>query len=156
MSSSCTFVSVFHYYPSWGVRHLAWKHVHVGGHIFTSISVLVKMVFHFETQDVVNMQNKFETGSVWIWKLSQQVNHVNTACIHGGSQTTGTMDNWYHAIFDIGGQLGPSIYVKVDNWYHQLFPEWTTGTMPFFPEWTTGTISYITQILVPSQFDRCG
>jgi len=41
------------------------------------------------------------------------------------------MDNWYHAIVDIGGQLGPSSYVKVDNWYHQVFPEWTTGTMPF-------------------------
>jgi len=49
-----------------------------------------------------------------------------------GSQTTGTMDNWYHAIFDTGGQLGPSSYVKVDNWYHQVFPEWTTGTMFFF------------------------
>ena len=31
------------------------------------------------------------------------------------------MDNWYHAIFDLGGQLGPSSYVKVDNWYHQVF-----------------------------------
>jgi len=43
------------------------------------------------------------------------------------------MDNWYHAIFDIGGQLGPSSYVKVDNcmvpssfsrvdnWYHAIF-----------------------------------
>ena len=41
------------------------------------------------------------------------------------------MDNWYHAIFDIGGQLGPSSYVKVDNWYHQVIPEWKTGTMPF-------------------------
>jgi len=41
------------------------------------------------------------------------------------------MDNWDHAIFDIGGQLGSSSYVKVDNWYHQVFPEWTTGTMPF-------------------------
>ena len=46
-------------------------------------------------------------------------------------RTTGTMDNWYHAIFDIGGQLGPSSYVKVDNWYHQVFLGWTTGTMPF-------------------------
>jgi len=46
-------------------------------------------------------------------------------------RTTGTMDNWYHAIFDIGGQLGPSSYVKVGKWYHQVFPEWTTGTMPY-------------------------
>ena len=41
------------------------------------------------------------------------------------------MDNWYYVIFDVGGQLGPSSYVKVDYWYHQVFPEWTTGTMPF-------------------------
>jgi len=41
------------------------------------------------------------------------------------------VDNWDHAIFDIGGQLGPFSYVKVDNWYHQVFPEWSTGTMPF-------------------------
>ena len=46
-------------------------------------------------------------------------------------RTTGTMDNWYHAILDIGGQLGPSSYIKVDNWYHQVFPEWTTGPMLF-------------------------
>jgi len=46
-------------------------------------------------------------------------------------RTTGTMDNWYHAIFEVGGQLGPSTYVKVNNWYHQVFPEWTTGTTPF-------------------------
>ena len=46
-----------------------------------------------------------------------------------GSQTTGTMDNWYHAIFDICGQLGPSSYVKVDNWYHQVFPGFSIYSM---------------------------
>ena len=38
-----------------------------------------------------------------------------------GSQTTGTMDNWYHAIFDIGGQLD-----------HPVMSRWTTGTIKFF------------------------
>ena len=43
------------------------------------------------------------------------------------------MDNWYHAIFDIGGQLGPSMqlcqggqlvpssFSRVDNWDHAIF-----------------------------------
>ena len=41
--------------------------------------------------------------------------------ILSGSQTTGTMDNWYHAIFDIGGQLVPSSFSIVDNWDHAIF-----------------------------------
>jgi len=31
------------------------------------------------------------------------------------------MDNWYHAIFDMGGHLGPSSFVKVDKWDHVIF-----------------------------------
>jgi len=48
-----------------------------------------------------------------------------------GSRTTGTMDNWGHAFFDMGGQLGPSSFVG-----------WTTGTILFFRGWTTGTMSF--------------
>ena len=31
-----------------------------------------------------------------------------------GSQSTGFMDNWYHDMFDTGGQLGPSCFVRVN------------------------------------------
>ena len=31
------------------------------------------------------------------------------------------MDNWYHAIFDIGGQLGPASFARADEWDHTVF-----------------------------------
>ena len=70
--------------------------------------------------------NRVPDGSFYFFTRNWTNYHDLCEC-----RTTGTMDNWYHAIFDVGGQLGPSTYVKVDNWYHHVFPEWTTGTMPF-------------------------
>jgi len=43
----------------------------------------------------------------------------------------GTVENWYHASFDMGGQLGPSSFVRVDSLDLRVLSEWTTGTKQF-------------------------
>ena len=58
--------------------------------------------------------------------------------VQGEWRTPGTMDNWYHAIYDMGGQLGLSSFVMADNLYYPVLSWWTTWTIQFGPEWTTG------------------
>jgi len=58
--------------------------------------------------------------------------------LQGECRTPGTMDNWYHAIIDMVGQLGLSSFVMVDNLDYPVLSWWTTKNHLVWPEWTTG------------------
>jgi len=47
--------------------------------------------------------------------LSRKYDCMHLHVISFGGQTTGTMDNWYHAIFDWGGKLITSSFARADG-----------------------------------------